>query len=676
MTVVNDLAGRRLGQYQLREVIRRGGMSTVYLGYQPSLDRLVAVKVLAFPGDPEFAARFEREARSIAALQHPNILAVYDYGEQDDQAYLVVQYVEDGRTLVDLLRTPQPPDRCLELMERVLAGLGYAHERGIVHRDVKPSNILLASPSWPMLADFGIAKLLLESDREPITRQGFIVGTASYMAPEQGFGFPVDARTDLYSAGVVLYEMLTGRVPFKADTPMAALVAQAYEPPPPLQEVNPDLPGELEAVVLRALAKDPAERYQSAEEMAEALRVVRAELQELRQRPAGPGIPVPGALPGAGGGPATGAPGGAEPVTPPSRPRPSGPSPTGTRRPPVTSSAPPISQRRRSARPAGQPPDQPAAPPGPGEPAGGRLAERQADAVTPPSRRLPAGPPPAAALVHVPPSVPAVIPPAAAAASRRGRVAVTVVSVVVAAGLLAGAALWGIDRLKQPKGQGGQGVLLLRAGDLGPAPFLGTPASTSNQPVFTPAQQLQIKSQPGTVPLLYAGSRGTAPPGCSRIALARVLRADPLRADAWTAALNRDPALSWSQGSKVTRDQIEAFLGELTPVLLRTDTRFIDVGYAGGRAVDHQALFEQGTGVLIDQRGMPRVRCGSGDVLLRPTAAVQRYLGTRWQGFSIGTVQAIQPGNTQRVFKVADVGTGQPFFRPAGSNGSADSPAG
>jgi len=669
MAVVNDLAGRRLGQYQLREVIRRGGMSTVYLGYQPSLDRMVAVKVLAFPGDPEFAARFEREARAIAALQHPNILAVYDYGEQEDQAYLVVQYVEDGRTLVDLLRTPQQPDRCLELLERVLAGLGYAHERGIVHRDVKPSNILLASPTWPMLADFGIAKLLMESDREPITRQGFIVGTAAYMAPEQGFGFRVDARTDLYSAGVVLYEMLTGRVPFKADTPMAALVAQAYEPPPPLREINPALPGELEAVVLRALAKDPAERYQSAEEMAEALRMVRTELREQRQGPptgpriAGPDVSTPG--PG---------PGGRAPITPPSGPRPGGPSPAGAKRPRVTSSAPPISQRQRAAQSPEQPPGAPAAPP----------AERQADAVTPPSRPQPAvlPPPSALALARVPPALPALpvpaepaAPSAAGARRGRGRVAVTVVSVVVAAGLLAGAALWGIDRLKQPQEQG-QGVLLLETDDPGPAPFAGAPASTAStesQPVFSPSQRLQIESQFGTVPQLYAGTRGVSPPGCSRIALGDALRADSARAAAWTAALDRDQTLSWSGGATVNASQIGAFLGDLTPVQLRRDTRFIDVGYAGGQPVDRQVLLEAGTGVLIDWRGTPRVRCRSGDVLLHATAAVQRYRGTRWPGFSIGAVQAIQPGRSAASrFELADTGGGRAFSRPVGTNGSAD----
>src|SRR6266516_1706399 len=282
---MSDLTGGRLGQYELREVIRRGGSAVVYQGYQPSLDRLVAVKVLAFPGNPEFAARFQREARSIAALQHPNIIQVYDYGEEGGQAYLVMQYVSDGVTLADVIAggsggaespdgsRPLPPQRSVELLGRVLAGLGYAHEQGIVHRDVKPSNVLMASPAWPMLADFGIAKLLAQGDQR-LTTAGTIIGTPAYMTPEQAFNLPVDARTDLYSAGVMLYEMVTGQVPFDAGTPVATLMQHAYEAPVPPRELNPALPEELEAVVLRALAKDPADRYQNAEEMRAALQAL------------------------------------------------------------------------------------------------------------------------------------------------------------------------------------------------------------------------------------------------------------------------------------------------------------------------------------------------------------------------------------------------------------------
>src|SRR6266508_3002718 len=270
-TGMSDLVARRLGRYELRGVIQRGGMGTVYKAWQASLDRWVAVKVLSHPGAPEFLARFQREARSIAQLQHPNIVPIYDYGEEDGQAFLVVQYVEDGRTLSDLLIAPIEPVRAIGLATHLLAGLGFAHERGLVHRDVKPDNVLMPSPTWPMLADFGIAKLLLEGEGGRLTQQGLVVGTAAYMAPEQAHGLPVDARTDLYAVGVVLFEMLTGRVPFEAESPAAALMRQAYEAPPRPRQLVPDLPVELERIVLRALAKRPEDRYESAAEMVAAL---------------------------------------------------------------------------------------------------------------------------------------------------------------------------------------------------------------------------------------------------------------------------------------------------------------------------------------------------------------------------------------------------------------------
>jgi serine/threonine-protein kinase len=281
---MNDLLNTYLGQYQLQELVRRGGMATVYKGYQASLDRYVAVKVLSDNADPQFAARFKREAQAIAQLQHPNILPVYDYGEQDGVLYLAGQYIENGTTLGDMLGTPMDPVAALRLTARVLAALEYAHQRGIIHRDIKPGNILMPSPTWPLLADFGIAKLLNDNEGQRLTQAGAFIGTPAYVAPEQAFGTPVDARTDLYSLGVVLYEMLTGRVPFEADTPMSMLGKHAYEPPPPPRSINPDLPAVVEPVLLRALAKDPADRYQSASLMAEALERLALQIEQARAR--------------------------------------------------------------------------------------------------------------------------------------------------------------------------------------------------------------------------------------------------------------------------------------------------------------------------------------------------------------------------------------------------------
>src|SRR5919205_453780 len=236
---MSDLVNTQLGEYQLIEAIGHGGMATVYKAYQESLDRHVAIKVLLSNRDPQFAARFKREARAIAALQHHNILPIYDYGEQNGLLYFVMQYVENGLTLHEMLGKPLPPAQALRIIGHVLAALDYAHGRGIIHRDLKPANVLMPSPNWALLADFGIAKLM--NDSQHLTMTGFIIGTAAYMAPEQAAGRPIDARTDLYALGVVLYEMLTGRVPFDAETPMAMLTKHVYEPPPPPRVLSPDL---------------------------------------------------------------------------------------------------------------------------------------------------------------------------------------------------------------------------------------------------------------------------------------------------------------------------------------------------------------------------------------------------------------------------------------------------
>ncbi len=277
----DELINTDLGQYHIIELVRHGGMATVYKAYQDSLDRYVAIKVLPHDHDPEFAARFKREARAIAQLQHPNILPIYDYNEQNGLLYLVIQYIEDGRTLGDMLGAPMAPITALRLTVRLLSALEYAHARGIIHRDIKPTNVLMPAPTWPMLADFGIARLLNDTQQR-LTGANQIIGTAAYMAPEQARGQPADARTDLYATGVVLYELLTGRVPFDADTPMGVLTKHAYEPPPPPRSLNPDLSGETETALLRALAKEPDQRYQSAREMADTLERIASQLAQRR----------------------------------------------------------------------------------------------------------------------------------------------------------------------------------------------------------------------------------------------------------------------------------------------------------------------------------------------------------------------------------------------------------
>ncbi len=267
---MKDISNTYLGQYYITEVVGRGSTSTVYKAFQSSLNRYVAVKVLANNVDPQFAVRFKREAYAVAQLQHPNILPIYDYGEQEGLRYFVMQYIEGNTTLDRLLGgRPMEPLAALRLILPLLSALSYAHAHGVVHRDIKPANIMLPRRDWPMLADFGIAKLL--DDSQQLTPPGQSLGTAIYMAPERATSRAVDVRTDLYSIGVVLYEMLTGHVPFDGVGPVDVLRKHLNTPPPPPRSLNPNLPAVLEPVLLRSLEKNPIDRYQTADEMSQAI---------------------------------------------------------------------------------------------------------------------------------------------------------------------------------------------------------------------------------------------------------------------------------------------------------------------------------------------------------------------------------------------------------------------
>jgi tetratricopeptide (TPR) repeat protein/tRNA A-37 threonylcarbamoyl transferase component Bud32 len=291
-----DLIGQTLGGYRILSQIGKGGMATVYKAFQPSLDRYVAIKVLPpyyAAQDETFLKRFRQEARAVARLRHPNILMVLDYGEQDGTTYIVMEYVEAG-TLTDRLGRIMSLAEVTPLIQQVASALDYAHEQGVIHRDVKPSNILLPKPDWPLLTDFGLAKIVGATH---LTQSGTVAGTPAYMSPEQGRGDPLDARTDIYSLGIVLYEMVTGDVPFSAETPMAVIVKHIIEPLPLPRARNPDLPEPVERVVLKALAKDPRDRYATAGEMARALTVAVETAPALatttdRLAPAAPAIPT------------------------------------------------------------------------------------------------------------------------------------------------------------------------------------------------------------------------------------------------------------------------------------------------------------------------------------------------------------------------------------------------
>ena len=259
------------GRYRLEALLGEGGMARVYQGLDLVLGRTVAIKVLAppFDRDESFVARFRREAKAAASLNHPNIVAIFDTGSDAEAHYIVMEFV-DGATLHEVIarEAPMPVERASGILASVCGALAAAHRVGVVHRDVKPGNVMLTRAGHVKVADFGIART---GDAETLTRSGVVLGTASYVAPEQARGGPVDARTDLYSLGCVAYEMVTGQPPFPAESALAALYRHVNDPVIRPAEIGP-VPPAIESVILRCLEKDPDDRYQSAGELADAIR--------------------------------------------------------------------------------------------------------------------------------------------------------------------------------------------------------------------------------------------------------------------------------------------------------------------------------------------------------------------------------------------------------------------
>lgn len=268
---MEDLTGKQLSSYQIVAPLGEGGMAAVYKAYQPGMDRYVALKILPrhFARDPQFVARFEQEAKVLAKLQHPHILPVFDYGEADGYTYIVMPFLQSG-DLTDLLKgQPLSLAQTGRIISQIGDALDYAHSQGLIHRDVKPSNVLLDERGNCLLTDFGIAKIVESSSN--LTATGGILGTPAYMSPEQGLAQKLDGRSDIYSLGIMLYELATGRVPYQAETPMAVVIKHMNDPLPPPRQVNSALPEAVERVILKALAKQPENRYATAGEMVRAL---------------------------------------------------------------------------------------------------------------------------------------------------------------------------------------------------------------------------------------------------------------------------------------------------------------------------------------------------------------------------------------------------------------------
>src|SRR5438105_9729134 len=259
-----------LGPYRVIERIGRGGMAEVYKAHHSALDRYVAIKVLPefFADNLAFRERFRQEARSIARLNHPNILSVFDFGDQDGAPYLVMELLEGG-TLADILSGPVDLEEVVRILRPLASALDYAHSHGILHRDLKPSNVLRNADGAPVLADFGLVKLA--HSLRKLTASGTVLGTPEYMSPEQSAGEDIGPASDLYSLAVIAYEMLTGRVPFQADTPAAVLLSHLNKAVPPTRELVGELSAHLEGALQRGLAKRPEERYPSAARFVAAL---------------------------------------------------------------------------------------------------------------------------------------------------------------------------------------------------------------------------------------------------------------------------------------------------------------------------------------------------------------------------------------------------------------------
>jgi serine/threonine protein kinase len=285
---MTNLLGAKIanGRYEVKHLLGEGGMAEVYEAFQPKLNRQVAIKLMHrhLSNDEQFKARFEREAMAIAQLKHPNIIQLYDFDLDPDlrQYFMVIEFI-DGPTLGEYLKQIEgrlPLAQSVRIIDDLANALGYAHAAQMVHRDIKPSNIMLDRGTRTVLTDFGIAKIVQEAGQQ-LTASGAMVGTPAYISPEQAVGKPGDHRSDIYSLGVVFFQMVTGQLPYQGDTPIATILKHIKEPPPSPSKFNADLPIGVEAIILRCLAKDPRDRYQTTGDLLKHLRNLEVAASEI-----------------------------------------------------------------------------------------------------------------------------------------------------------------------------------------------------------------------------------------------------------------------------------------------------------------------------------------------------------------------------------------------------------
>jgi serine/threonine protein kinase len=564
------------GPYQLQEIIGRGGMGEIYRAYDTSRDRVVALKRLppSMAADPTFQARFRAEAALAAKLHEPHVIPIHDFGEIDGQLYIDMRLVE-GPDLAHLLTDsgPLPAQRAVDIVTQVATALDAAHTAGLVHRDIKPGNVLVVRSEGDLptdfvyVADFGIARALDGSTSGSLTATGTTVGSLDYVAPERFGNNHGDRRADIYALGCVLYEALTAQKPFPVQGLPAIINAHLNTPPPAPTARRGGLPVGLDAVVARAMAKNPDDRYPSAGALA----------ADARHALEGATIAAANTALGS---------------------------------------------------------DAPADPAGLLKHGEGQAAPSQPSDTT--------------TVIRAPGSPAKPAPP-----SRRRRTLAIMASIATTLVLIAAVGATQLIQPAQPAAPSGGEVFLEATDTTGQDPFSGTivvgnPPGTTTSQTSTGATGGDVPTIPGDTPALYGGSRNEHV--CDSQKLVTYLQQNPDKAAAWAGVLNISVA------------DIPTYIGTLTPMQLRADTRVTNHGFIDGHATTLQSVLQAGTAVLVDNQGRPRVKCGCGNPLLEPVATpiTPSYTGAPWPGFNPRNISAISPAKTPvDQFVIHDLRTGE-----------------